>query len=118
MIILNDSIQIYLYASVVDMRKSIDGLSALLVDSFDKNPASGDIYIFRNRSCDKVKALQWHKNGFFLHYKRLEKGRFKIPKNHENDSIIITEDQLNWLFAGLDFSLMADCPELNFDNYF
>lgn len=118
MIILNNNIQIYLYTSVVDMRKSIDGLSALLLDAFEKDPASGDIYLFRNRSNDKVKALQWHKNGFFLHYKRLEKGRFKIPKNQESDTLIISEDQLNWLFAGLDFVLMADCPELKFDTYF
>lgn len=118
MIILNNETKIYLYFCAVDMRKSIDGLSALLSDGFSKNPASGDIYLFRNKARDKIKALQWHKNGFFLHYKRLEKGKFKVPKIIDGESLTITEDQLSWLFSGLDFTLMAACPELKFNNYF
>jgi len=47
MIILNNETKIYLYFCAVDMRKSIDGLSALLSDGFSKNPASGDIYLWR-----------------------------------------------------------------------
>lgn len=118
MIQINKNSRIYLYASPVDMRKAIDGLSILLIEDLSLSPSSGDIYLFRNAMGDKVKALLWDRNGFILHYKRLERGRFKWPKANKANPVEINEQQLSWLFAGLDFMLMEEFSDLNFENYF
>lgn len=118
MIILNEETRIYIYSKPIDMRKAIDGLSVFIVESLSMPPQSGDVYLFRNKKGDKIKCLYWDKNGFVLHYKRLEKNRFKFPKHFETTCITITHEQLSWLLAGLDFILMHQFPEINFSNYF
>ena len=70
---LPNNCKIMLYNKVVDMRKSIDGLSILVSDILSLNPSDGSIYIFFNKKHDKLKMLYWDKNGFTLLYKRLEK---------------------------------------------
>ena len=117
MIYLNPGVQIYWVVAPCDMRKSIDGLSVLLAEALNTAPQSGDVYLFRNVACDKVKLLYWDKNGFVLHYKRLEKGRFKFPR-HTVERLELTLDQLSWLLAGLDFMGMQEFSHLNFTNYF
>lgn len=107
----------YLFSEPVDMRKSIDGLSYLVNERDDTNPQDGSIYIFYNRQRDKVKLLYWDKNGFILHYKRLEHGRFKVSKN-ENEYASITHQQLSWLLAGLDYQIMHQFRELDYSNYY
>lgn len=118
MLALKDDVQVFVYTESVDMRKAIDGLSILLSETMDCELQSGDVFIFHNRARDKVKALLWHKNGFILHYKRLERGKFKFPKDIDGISYIITTEQLSWLFAGLEFMLMNEFDDLNFENYF
>jgi transposase len=100
------------------MRKSIDTLSVLVVEALEQPPQSGDVYLFRGKSSNKVKALYWDRNGFALHYKRLERGRFKFPKSYSNDSFEISENQMSWLLAGLDFILMNQFSELDYSQYF
>lgn len=118
MISCREGVRIFIHIVPIDMRKSIDGLSAQVIDHFGKDPQSGDIYLFRNKSGDKVKALYWDRNGFVMHYKRLERARFKFPRMLANNDFEITEEQLRWLFAGLDFMLMKSFPELKFSSYF
>lgn len=118
MLQLQSSTKIYVYTQTVDMRKSIDGLSVVIVEQLERSPQSGDVFVFRNKLCNKVKALVWDRNGFILHYKRLERGRFKFPRSSDGLSYVISEEQLGWLLAGLDFVLMNDFSELNFENYF
>lgn len=72
--------QIYISLSPIDMRKSIDSLSALVVEEFKNDPQSGHLFVFFNRARAKVKIVYWNKNGFVLHYKRMEKHRFVVPK--------------------------------------
>jgi transposase len=98
------------------MRKSIDGLSMLVSSEFSQAPLSGDLFIFFNRSRDKVKIIYWDRNGYVLHYKRLEKHRFVVPTHLSQ--MVITETQLNGLLAGLNFELMADFTEINYDKIF
>ena len=117
MISLCDNAKVFLYTPIVDMRKAIDGLSLLIVEALGAKPQSGDIFIFRNRG-DKVKIIYWDRNGFVMHYKRLESSKFKFPKTFEGNKFEITQEQLSWLLAGLDFVLMDAYPELNFENYF
>jgi transposase len=111
-------IQIYVSTSPIDMRKSIDSLSALVVEEFKHDPQSGHLFIFFNRCRDKVKIVYWDRNGFVLHYKRLEKHRFIVPKQIDRIHFVITETQLNGLLAGLNFEIMGDFNEICYDKIF
>lgn len=118
MLKLREGIQIYVSMAVIDMRKSIDSLSALVVHEFKTEPQSGHLFIFFNRCRDKVKILHWDRNGFMLHYKRMEKRRFVLPDSPDKAQIMITETQLNGLLAGLNFELMGEFNEIEYDKIF
>ena len=117
MLRLSDDTLIYVAAKSVDFRKAINGLSALIVEQFETPVNDGSVYVFYNRAADRIKCLFWDKNGFVLYHKRLERGRFKFGKAADN-TYVITHQQLDWLFAGLDFKLMGEFPMLNFTHYF
>lgn len=114
---LQEKIKIFIKLSPTDMRKSIDGLCALVVDYFSETPQSQHLFLFYNQSKNKVKIIYWDRNGFVLHYKRLEKGRFRLKPN-EKGILEITANQLQWLLAGLDFQLMTQFSELNYSEYY
>ena len=97
-----NDIQVYLYAELVDMRKSINGLSALIEQELELNPMTEALFVFCNRGRDKIKMLYWERNGFVLWYKRLEKQRFKWLQPVSPDAVTITGYQLNLLLDGLD----------------
>ena len=118
MLTVSENTQIYVYTEAVDMRKAVNGLSAYVVDEFGHSPQSGDLYVFWNRAKTRLKILWWDKNGFILHYKRIERYKFKIPKQFSSTELSITSDQLNWLLAGLDFTLMDEFKGLNYSNYY
>jgi transposase len=118
MLSLTDGIKVFVSLSPVDMRKSINGLSALILDVFTKSPQSRHIFLFYNKSKDKVKLIFWDRNGFVLYYKRLEKSRFKFNKSSDNQTIEISHNQLQWLLAGLDFQLMNEFNNLNYSEYY
>ncbi|EKO3558155.1 IS66 family insertion sequence element accessory protein TnpB [Vibrio metschnikovii] len=93
---------IYLVTGVTDMRKSIDGLSVIVSEVLELNPLSNAWFIFCNRQRDKLKILFWDTNGFWLYYRRLEKGRFKWPASAAPDTALtISQRQLHWLLDGL-----------------
>ncbi|MCY0902164.1 MAG: IS66 family insertion sequence element accessory protein TnpB [Firmicutes bacterium] len=71
------------------MRKSIDGLAALIQQSFELDPFSPCLSVFCNRQRDKVKILQWEFSGFWVHSKRLERGRFEWPDETKEKAIPI-----------------------------
>lgn len=73
------SVKIYFARDLVDMRNGIDGLKAIVEAALKKDPFEGHLFVFVGKSKDKVKILFWNKNGFVLHMKRLEKGRFQLP---------------------------------------
>lgn len=107
--------KIWLANQAVDFRKSIDGLSEIIISNFDLNPKE-NIFIFYNQVRSKVKILVWHGNGFVLIYKRLEQGRFTVQKT--NGLVSLDEKQLSWLLAGLDWFSMSHWRELEFDDCF
>lgn len=92
--------EIYLAPGVTDLRKSIDGLSALVSAVFELDPFSNRWFVFCNRKHDKLKILRWDTNGFWLYYRRLEKGRFKWP-TETGPALSISRRQLQWLLDGL-----------------
>jgi len=105
---------IYLYNEPTDMRKSIDGLSILIADVLAMNPASGHLFLFRNKRGDKIKALYYETNCFTLWYRRLEKGKFVFPKN-ASGKIEMTPAHFEWVLASDKYSrldaLYAETPE-------
>src|ERR1700688_3337712 len=99
MLKLRQQIQFYVSLSAIDMRKSIDSLSALVLQEFNQNPQCGHLFVFFNRCRDKVKIIFWDRNGFVLHYKRMETHRFVVSGTNGQNQIVITETQLNGLLA-------------------
>ena len=93
---------VYLHREVVDFRKSINGLACIVEATFELPVMSGALFVFCNKSRDKIKILYWDKTGFALWYKRLEKDKFKWPNRHHETCISLSEKQLNWLLSGFD----------------
>jgi transposase len=79
MLTLPPSVRIYLAAGATDLRRGMDGLSALVRDHLGLEPLSGHLFVFRNRRGDRVKILVWERSGFWVLYKRLERGTFAWP---------------------------------------
>jgi transposase len=114
MLIDPDSIRVLIYNIPVDMRRAIDGLSATVAEQLRESPASGTLYVFYNHRKDKLKVLYWERNGFCLFYKRLEKGRFKLPAPGDK-TMAISKQQLRWLLDGLDISKIKGHASLSYD---
>ena len=98
------SLRIHLCRQSVDFRKAHDGLCAIIRDDFREDPFSGDLFLFFNRARDRLKLIVWDQNGFWLFYKRLEKGTFSFPVGGDghNDRIEITRAQLTMILEGID----------------
>ena len=112
MLALNESVKFYLATAPVDMRKAVNGLSALVSTHLSQDPQSGHLFIFYNRARNKIKCLYWDKNGFVLYYKRLEQGRYKLPRSLPDDCVMMTSPELHWLLSGLDFMALRSQPYL------
>ncbi|KIO66490.1 hypothetical protein B4064_2215 [Caldibacillus thermoamylovorans] len=93
--------RVYLACGSTDLRKSIDGLAVIVKECFDLDPFSPCLFVFCNRKRDKLKILQWENNGFWLHYRRLERGTFNWPSEQEGVPMDISPRQLRWLLDGL-----------------
>ena len=92
--------QVHLAPGATDLRKSIDGLASLVSAGFALDPFSDQWFVFCNRQRNKLKILRWDYNGFWLHYRRLERGRFQWP-HHSEHMLMIDRRQLQWLLDGL-----------------
>mgnify|MGYP001221285084 FL=1 len=91
---------IYLACGPTDLRKSIDALAALVQEGFGLNPFKPSLFVFCNRQRDKLKLLFWDHNGFWLLYRRLERGTFQWPS--DGDGVLtVSPRQLRWLLDGL-----------------
>ncbi len=117
MLQLRQDTRIYLASERVDFRKGINGLTVLVQEHFEQAPHDGSVYVFYNGDYSRVKCLFWDKNGYVLYHKRLERGRFKL-KGPREGSLIISQEQLSWLLAGLDFCLMNEFSNLDYTEYF
>lgn len=93
--------QVYLALGPTDLRKSIDGLSIIVQESFKLDPFCKSLFVFCNRKQDKIKILEWDTNGFWLHYKRLEKNTFRWPNGSKGSTMVLNEREFRWLLDGL-----------------
>ena len=82
------------------MRKQINGLAAIVEAGFKLDPFDGALFVFCNRSRDRLKILVWDGDGFWLCFKRLEKGRFRWPKIGEEATITLSGEELDILLGG------------------
>lgn len=102
MIIDWQNISIYVQPGVTDMRKQINGLSIIVEEELKKNVFSGNLFLFCNRTRNRLKILYWDSSGFCLWLKRLETDKFPWPRN-EKEVKEITLEELKMLLKGIDF---------------
>lgn len=87
---LNDSMRYWLFSEPTDMRKSFHTLSGLVCDRMNGDPCNGDVYIFMNKSRNRIKLLHWEPGGMVIYSKLLEAGTFGTPSKVSKDEIVGT----------------------------
>ena len=92
--------QVYLACGNTDMRKSINGLSGIVQGSFNLSPFGESLFVFCNRNRDRLKILEWDGDGFWLYFKRLEKGHFRWPVAGGGATMALTGEDLTILLGG------------------
>ena len=102
MLSISATTRIFLCREPVDFRKAHDGLCAIIRDGFEDDPFSGDVFAFFNRARDRIKLLVWDRNGFWLFYKRLERGTFPLDVRGHGERIEISRAQLTMILEGID----------------
>jgi transposase len=105
MLSLPPAVRIWLSTRPADLRKSFDGLAALVRDGLRGDPLSGDIFVFRNKSADRIKLLLWEEDGYAIWYKRLEKGSYRFPAATGGaEQVEVRAADLVMLLAGVDLA--------------
>ena len=79
MLMLPPTVRIFIAAEPTDMRRSFDRLAEQTKTVIGQDPFAGHLFVFFNRPRDRVKILHWDRSGFWLYYKRLEDGSFRLP---------------------------------------
>jgi len=82
------------------MRKSINGLATLVKEVFSLDPFTEALFVFCNRNRNRIKILEWDGDGFWLYFKRLERGRFRWPALGEEAIINLDVKELSYLIEG------------------
>lgn len=89
------------------MRRSVDGLRGLVLQHGLGDPYSGHLFVFRNRRGDRLKILVWDRTGFWVLYKRLERGTFAWPETTETAPLAVHAADLALLLSGVDLARTA-----------
>lgn len=103
MFMIPPTVRIFLARQPTDMRKAFDGLAEMVRREMHGDPLSGHLFVFVNRRGDRVKILFWDRTGYTLYYKRLEQGRFHLPKQM-GETIQIPAADLTLMLEGIDLS--------------
>lgn len=103
MLTLPPSVRIFLAAEPVDMRRGHDGLCAIVRNQWKFDLFAGHLFVFVGKRGDRCKILFWDRGGFVLYYKRLEKGRFRLPHVLAGAaSVVMDATELAMLLDGID----------------
>lgn len=94
---------VYLAVEPQDGRKGIDGLAAVVTTALGRDPASGDLFVFKNKKGDRLKILAWAGDGFALYLRRLERGTFAFP-TASGTELAVTPTQLALILGGIDLA--------------
>ena len=96
-------VRIFLCTTPINMNRSFDPLMRQAEEVFEQDPLSGHLFLFLNRSRNRIKLLYWDRDGFCVWYKRLEHGTFQLPRAADDaQGIELSEIQLSRLLGGLD----------------
>lgn len=93
-----DGKRYFLWRGATDMRKSFNGLGAIVRNQMHGNLLSGDVFIFINRRRDRMKLMCWDRTGFLIWYKRLEEGTFELPPGAGS---LLSRSQLILILEGI-----------------
>lgn len=105
MIHLPASVRVYLCLTATDMRRSFDGLHALVRDRLELDAFAGHLFVFANRRRDRVKILYWDRDGFAVWAKRLEEGTYTLPSGDgPGQRREISAQELGALLSGIDLA--------------
>jgi transposase len=104
MLTVSPAVRIYVATGATDLRRSIDGLSVLVRDQLQLDPLSGHRFLFRNRRGDRLNILLWDQSGFWVLYKRLERGTFAWPVDERETPVEMRQRDLLWLRSGIDLA--------------
>lgn len=114
MIAIPSTVRVFLATNPVDFRNSIDGLAAQVHAHLQRDPLTGHVFVFHNRSRTALKVLYWDHGGFCLVYKRLERGRFRVPNRHTTRrETVLSSAEFTALFEGIDLSKARRLPRWN-----
>lgn len=96
-------VRIFLCTTPTNMCYSFDSLMGRAQEVFDQDPASGHLFLFVNRSRDRIKILFWDRDGFCIWHKRLERGTFQLlTASSDTEGIELDYAQLVKLLGGFD----------------
>lgn len=102
MIIDISRLKIYIKPGVTDFRKQINGLSIIIQEEMGLDPLNGNLYVFCNKSRNRLKILYWDRTGFAMWLKRLEQNKFPWPRDSE-EALEIDIEKMKMLLNGIDF---------------
>lgn len=102
MLSLPPAVRIFLCLAPTDMRRSFDGLAAMVPTALSQDPLSGHLFVFRSRRGDRVKVLWWDRDGYALWYKRLESGVFRFPEATASGAVEVSAAELMLVLEGID----------------
>lgn len=98
-------LRIYLHTKPIDMRKSYDALFGIVSADFGRDVRAGGLYLFINRSHNRIKLLYWDNDGLAIWMKRLESGTFQRPTSTEDaQHVMLDLTQLQLLLSGIELT--------------
>jgi transposase len=96
-------VKVFFATEPVDLRRGHDGLCALVRNVLALDPFAGHLFVFVGRRSDRIKVLFWDRGGFVVYYKRLARGRFRIPRVPDGaDRVVLDATELAMLLGGFD----------------
>jgi transposase len=105
MLSLSPAVKLWYCTQPVDMRLGFDGLFALVQGRLQADPLSGHLFVFRNRTADRIKVLYWGGHGLCLWCQRLEAGRYHFPPvAAEQTRLQLTAAQFQMILEGIDLT--------------
>jgi transposase len=106
MLTMPPSVRVYIAAQPTDLRKSFDGLSALVAQTFGQDPLCGHLFVFRNRRGDQIRVLFWDRTGYAILGKKLARGRFHLAREVPAGAthVEVESAELSLMLEGIDLS--------------
>ena len=101
------SVRVYLCTAPCDMRRSFDGLHAMVTNAMQLDALGGHLFVFSNKRRDRIKILYWDRDGFAIWAKRLEEGTYAMPFDGNANAARreITAQELGAILSGIDLSI-------------